>query len=198
MTTDTPGGDAEIKIGLRMKHARLAKGLKLRELADLLDCSESFLSKAENDKVRPSLAMLHKIVRALDINIPTLFSDSFPGDADPVRVTQLANRVAIKTGSASRGPKIGIERLILTERGSLLEANIHVVEPGGHTDGVYAHEGEELGYVLQGVLELEVDGKWYQFQQGDSFTFRSNLQHGYRNPGAEVTRVLWVNTPPTF
>lgn len=197
MSTAT-SNDSGIKIGLRLKHARLAKGLKLRELADQLDCSESFLSKAENDKVRPSLAMLHKMVSALEINIPSLFSDEGPGTAGPVTVTRAASRTVIKTGSHSRGPRIGIERLILTERGSLLEANIHVVEPSGHTEGVYAHEGEELGYVLEGAIELQVDGKWYDFQQGDSFTFRSNLTHGYRNAGEVEARVLWVNTPPTF
>jgi len=33
---------------------------------------------------------------------------------------------------------------------------------------------------------------------GDSFHFPSEVPHGYRNPGRVRTRVLWVNTPPTF
>jgi uncharacterized cupin superfamily protein len=38
----------------------------------------------------------------------------------------------------------------------------------------------------------------YKLGAGDSFAFPSNLAHTYRNPGRKVTRVLWVNTPPTF
>ena len=196
--TATTDAAADIKIGTRLKHARLASGLKLRELADRLGCSESFLSKAENDKVRPSLAMLHKIVSALDINIPSLFSEPFADEPDPVHITRNDGRVTISTAARSHGPSIAIERLVLTERGSLLEANIHTVEPGGHTDGVYTHEGEELGFVLQGRLELRVADKVYALDAGDSFSFRSELPHGYRNPGRQPARVLWVNTPPTF
>ena len=42
----------------------------------MLDCSGSFLSKVENNKVRPSLAMLRRIVGALKINIASLFNET--------------------------------------------------------------------------------------------------------------------------
>jgi len=187
----------DMDIGVRLKHARLVKGLRLRELAEALDCSESFLSKVENDKVRPSLAMLHKIVGALGINIPQLFTTSLE-PVGPVQLVRADSRPVIRTGSLAKGPGILLERLIAASRASLLEANIHCVEPGGHTDGVYTHEGEEIGFVLEGQLELQVDGVWYVCKQGDSFFFRSNLPHGYRNIGHVVTKVLWVNTPATF
>jgi transcriptional regulator with XRE-family HTH domain len=187
----------DMEIGVRLKHARLVKGLRLRELAAALDCSESFLSKVENDKVRPSLAMLHKMVGALGINIPQLFSGPLE-PVGPVQLVRADNRPVIRTGSLAKGPGILLERLIAASRTSLLEANVHCVEPGGHTDGVYTHEGEEIGYVLQGQLDLQVDGTWYVCKEGDSFFFRSNLPHGYRNIGQIMTKVLWVNTPATF
>lgn len=197
MTTRTEDR-RESKIGHRLKHARLLRGFKLRELADALDCSESFLSKVENDKAQPSLAMLHRIVTALEINIPSLFSDAFQANTGPVSISRKSSRIGLKTGNHATDSSIAIERLIVTRRGSLLEANIHVVEAGGHTDGVYAHEGEELGFILEGILELQVADETYSLEEGDSFTFRSDLPHGYRNPGDTTTRVLWVNTPPTF
>jgi mannose-6-phosphate isomerase-like protein (cupin superfamily) len=60
------------------------------------------------------------------------------------------------------------------------------------------HEGEEVGYVLSGVLELTVSGVEYLLYDGDSFVYRSEEPHSYRNPGEVTTRVLWVSTPPTF
>jgi quercetin dioxygenase-like cupin family protein len=107
-------------------------------------------------------------------------------------------RPVIRTDPLAHGPGVALERLIAVQRSLLLEANVHCVARGGHTDGVYAHEGEELGYVLQGQLELQVDGTWYTFEEGDSFFFRSDLPHGYRNRTSEMTKVLWVNTPKTF
>jgi quercetin dioxygenase-like cupin family protein len=53
-------------------------------------------------------------------------------------------------------------------------------------------------YLLEGLLELSVDGRDHLIQLGDSFHFNSELPHGYRNPGTVVAKVLWVNTPPTF
>lgn len=193
---DGNGVQAEVKIGGRLKHARLVQKLRLRELAQRLDCSESFLSKLENDKVRPSLAMLHRIVGILGINISALFTEH-PGDS-PVHVVRADARPAILTDPLTQGSGIALECLVASQPGGLIEANIHCVEPGGHTDGVIEHFGEEIGFILTGELELKVDGKLYRFGPGDCFFFQSNLKHGYRNPGKVTTRVLWVCTPPTF
>jgi transcriptional regulator with XRE-family HTH domain len=186
----------EVKIGSRLKHARLVQKLRLRELADRLDCSESFISKLENDKVRPSLSMLHRIVGILDINIAALFSD--PPSDSPVLIVRADNRPIIRTDPLLRGPGIALERLVAAAPSGLIEANIHCVDPGGHTDGAIDHLGEEVGFVLEGKLELKVAGEVYKVEAGDCFFFRSELKHSYRNPGKVITRVLWVCTPPTF
>jgi transcriptional regulator with XRE-family HTH domain len=185
-----------VRIGFKLKHARLTKGLRLHELAKRLGCTEGFLSKVENDKVNPSLAVLHRLVRELEVNIAILFDP--PTEEGPVQIMLPGKRPLIKLDPMLPGRGIALERLISTGRGMLLEANIHHVDPGGRTDGAITHEGEELGYVLEGQLELEVDGRKYRLSKGDSFFYRSELKHQYRNPGRTSTRVLWVCTPPTF
>jgi transcriptional regulator with XRE-family HTH domain len=188
--------DGEIQIGVRLRHARLAMKVTLRELAERMGCSESFLSKVENDKVRPSLSMLHQLVGVLNINIATLFAD--PNDPSPVLIMPANKRPVIRTDPFRHGPGIALERLIATAKGSLIEANVHCVDAGGHTDGVIAHAGEEIGFILEGSLELLVEGATYLLNEGDCFFFRSELKHGYRNTGRATARILWVNTPPTF
>jgi len=73
-----------------------------------------------------------------------------------------------------------------------------VIEPRANSDEQISHAGEELGYVIEGELELTLDDTLYLLQPGDSFYFPSTVPHSYRNPGKLVTRVLWINTPPTF
>jgi uncharacterized cupin superfamily protein len=80
----------------------------------------------------------------------------------------------------------------------LLQGDIHVIEPQASSDEQISHVGEELGYVIEGELELTLGDTVYMLQPGDSFYFPSTLPHSYRNPGKRVTRVLWINTPPTF
>jgi len=56
----------------------------------------------------------------------------------------------------------------------------------------------EPATALEGEIELTIDGNRYCAKAGDSFHFRSELPHAYRNIGTKPARVLWVNTPPTF
>ncbi|MEN3753470.1 cupin domain-containing protein [Mangrovibacter sp. SLW1] len=99
-----------------------------------------------------------------------------------------------------RNKKGGIELENLTwhHKGGLLQGDIHIIEPGVKSDALIEHQGEEMGYVLEGVLELRIGEETWQLEAGDSFYFPSHLPHGYSNPGKSVTKVLWVNTPVTF
>jgi transcriptional regulator with XRE-family HTH domain len=185
-----------VEIGVRLRHARLTKGLSLRAVADQVGCSESFVSKIENDRVNPSLTTLHKLVRVLETNIASLFSDT-PDDTS-VQVFRPGSRPLIRMDPLRHGKGIVLERLLSQARSTLLQANIHRIDPGGESDGRIEHEGEEIGYILQGELELRIDDKTYLLSAGDSFFFPSHLPHGYFNPGEVETRVIWINTPPTF
>ena len=77
-------------------------------------------------------------------------------------------------------------------------ACVVIIEPGGHTAGVLQHQGEEVGYVMEGQLELTINREVHLLNAGDSFYFPSDLPHEYRNPGKTRMRAVWINTPPTF
>jgi len=176
-------------LGLRLKHARLVAGLTLLQIARKADCSESLLSKLERGLATPSLAMLHRLAVALDTNIAALTSEEAPLDS-PIR--RAGERHVIRAGG------IALERLVLPQRGGLLQANIHIVSPGEASDGQIVHAGEEVGYVLEGTLELMLGDETYEIGAGDAFHFPSHVAHGYRNVGTGIARVLWVNSPATF
>ena len=59
--------------GARIRHARILKGMRMRDLAAAVGCDESMVSKIEAGKVMPSLAMLSKIVGALDRDMASFF-----------------------------------------------------------------------------------------------------------------------------
>ena len=52
--TAQPAG-ANHYLGVKLRHTRMTKGLRLRDLAEKAECSESMLSKIENDRAVPSL-----------------------------------------------------------------------------------------------------------------------------------------------
>ncbi|MDR3045738.1 MAG: cupin domain-containing protein [Desulfovibrio sp.] len=180
-------------LGAQIRMLRKARGMTLRELADKAGCSESMLSKVENGKGNPSINVLHNISRALDTNMGSLF---LPEARSGVVQRKGERHLAQLLGGEGRG--IILEYLSPHQPGHVLQAHIHIVEPGGSTNGTISHEGEEVGYVLEGELELTVEDQVHLLKEGDSFFFDSALPHAFRNPGAATVRVIWVNTPPTF
>jgi transcriptional regulator with XRE-family HTH domain len=188
------GADREARIGAKVKHGRMVRGITLKQLAAEAGCSESLLSKIENDKAMPSFGTLHRIAAALGTNVGVLFS---AGSEGAQIVSRAGERPVIVTDQLRSGKGVQLERLIPYSREYLLQSNIHLIAPGGRTDAI-SHAGEEIGYVLEGEIELTINGNRYSAKTGDSFHFRSELPHAYRNVGTKPARVLWVNTPPTF
>src|SRR5262249_6278198 len=60
-------------IGTRLRHARLMRGSRLKDVADAAGCSESLVSKIENNKIGPSLQELLKLCLVLTIGSGDLF-----------------------------------------------------------------------------------------------------------------------------
>jgi transcriptional regulator with XRE-family HTH domain len=188
-------GSPPPRIGPKIRHTRLLKGLTLRELADVAQCSESLLSKIENGRANPSLKMIHRIASALGTQVAGLFQ--LAGDSEDI-VLRRGRRPVIETDQVRRGNGVQLEAVIPAASGHLLSGYINHIEPGGGSEGLIQHEGEEFGYVLEGEIELKVAGRPYRLNKGDTFHFRSERAHSYRNVGTKKARVLWLNTPPTF
>ncbi len=187
----------EPKIGGRLKHYRILHGMSMREVAEHAGITEGYVSKVENDKVRPSLATLHRIAVALKTNISELFSNP-DNSGQLVWVIKSEERPMMKFGGPRNGDGVHLERISPVYPGFLLQANVHVVQPGGGSDECISHVGQEVGMVLEGCLELFVNDEVHKLSAGDAFAFDSQHDHRYRNPGKEVTKVVWVNSPPTF
>lgn len=182
-------------LGARLRRARRVRKLRLKDVALGVGCSESLLSKIERDKATPSLRTLHRIVTVLDTSIASMFAD--PKESE-VTLYQEGERPVVVIDAPGHTNAIRLERLTPNAGDQALEGNIHVVAPGATNGGEIKHVGEEVGFVLDGEFELTVGSKTYRLKAGDSFFFRSELPHSYRNTGTETTRVLWVNSPATF
>ena len=182
-------------LSVRLRLARQMQGMTLKGLAGTTGCSESMLSKIENGRTSPSLPLLHRLAEALGTNIGWMFEENQGEDGT---VFRSGERPMIALDPLRRGEGISLERVIPYAPGHLLQCNIHHIEAGGESAGPIQHVGEEVGYVLQGRVDLILDGRTFHLGVGDSFVFASDRPHAYRNPGDAPASIFWVNTPPTF
>ena len=114
-------------IGTRLRHARLMRGSRLKDVADAAGCSESLVSKIENNKIEPSLQVLHKLCTVLKIGLGELFTRQ---EEDAPVVTRAGQRSRIEMDPVRRGNGILMERVIPYAKGHLLQSNIHVDRAG--------------------------------------------------------------------
>jgi transcriptional regulator with XRE-family HTH domain len=183
-----------IAIGEKLRHARRLHKLTLKSVAGRIGCSESMLSKIETGRVMPSLQMLARLAEVLGTSVAALFNEE---QRMTVTVHHQGERQVMGLGSKrDHADHTVLERLIPYAEGRLLNANLHVVPPGGGSNGTLSHLGEEVGFVIEGFIELTVDGKQLLLGAGSSFFFSSSLPHSYRNIGTAVARIVWVNSPP--
>jgi transcriptional regulator with XRE-family HTH domain len=185
-------GIDQLQIGARLKHARILAGVLMRELAAKVDCTESMISKIESGRVMPSLPMLQRIVDALGRDLSSFFGSN---PSSPGVIQRNGERPIVPTDPIRADSRVAYERLVPFGAGNLLEGNIHIIEPNGAKQDPITHQGETLGFVLEGQVELTIESTTYQLNAGDSFFFKNHLTNSYRNPGPDTARIIWVNTP---
>ena len=73
------------------------------------------------------------------------------------------------------------------------------IEPGGGSgDEPYTlRSSADLVHLLEGELEMTIDGVTYVMKAGDTLIFPPSLPHTWRNPSkTKSTRAIWVIVPP--
>lgn len=199
---DSPSKNSENPIthhGLRLKHARLRKGYTLKQLAERVNCSESMISKLENSRLSPSLSMLHRLAAELDTSVPDLLIQSGPDDDHHDVIVFSKDRFSGFQDKEPNGEvQVWYDRILPLDKTGLLQVSLQHLAPGAEQDRFLAHEGEEFIYVLEGLLEVIFEERKYAVSPGELIYFPSTRAHRYRNAADEMTRALWVGTPPVM
>jgi transcriptional regulator with XRE-family HTH domain len=180
-----------MEIGKKMKELRESRNLNIKQLSELVECTSSLISQLERGKADPSISMLKRIAKALDVNIVDFFMKS-ANDVDVVTTVDDRVDIQLKRWEAK------IQSLVKNVTNKRMQPFYTVVKPGGGSHGMYSHDGEEFGFVLKGELELMLNDKIHLVHENESFYFSSHIPHNWGNRGKNNAVVIWVITPPTF
>ncbi|MFS2197096.1 cupin domain-containing protein [Pseudomonas sp. Pseusp3] len=172
--------------GLRIKYLRKKKGLSLQQVADRIGRSIGFVSQIERGLSQPSIEDIGAIAQLLEVDYLSFFTSEQELPKHPVLVKRrersaLDYRGGIKDQLLS--PDIsGKFHMLLTE-----------IAPGSRSsDDLMTDAGEQGGLVLDGELELTINGETLHLVEGDSFHFTSSTPHSYVNKGQIPTKIVWV------
>ncbi len=179
-------------IGPRLRELRLQRGLSLQQLAERAGVSAAAIHKIERSGMVPTITTLLKLADAFDRPVGWFVDEDAP-TAGPVAFTAAGAR------PQAFSPQPGVE--LATVSGSyarfLLDAAVATVEPGaGSGPADDERQGEELVFVLDGVLDFDVDGHPYRLEPGDALHLRTDRPHRWENGGHRPAQALWVTVRP--
>ncbi len=173
-------------IGSRLRSLRQEREMTLQQLAEATDLSPSMLSLVERGRAAPSIQSLIVIANALNVTMSDLIVADKPDEARIV--IRASDQPFVKTAQ-------NVIRWVLREdrsRGISLAINEYEPETGSSLKRG-AHSGFEYGFVLEGVLTVELENVTYQLKAGDLIAFKSRRPHRFWNNGSKRVRTLWIN-----
>lgn len=186
--TPQPSRDADVAPGPRLRRLRHEQGHTLEQVASGTGLSVSFLSSFERGQTGVSVSTLMRLLNFYGTTLTALLENASTGRS--ARLTRAASRPKIAYSSG----KVTMEQL--STGPAVLEPHLLEVQPGGDSEGGYAHQGEEFLYMLEGSLEVTLgDSERYLLRPGDCLYYPSTLDHKLRNPGETLARAIWVNSP---
>lgn len=181
-------------LGQRMRGMRQRRQWTLQDISARSGLSVGMLSQIERGVSSPSIRSLQKLAEIFSVPVGWFFSEAAAPQQGPAWIQRRAQRRVLDLSAK------GITKELLNPDGDgTLELMLITVEAGGSSgEAPYQHAGEDAGTVLEGVLELEVEGVAGRLQAGDSFRFPATQPHRFSNPGPLRCVVVWAVTPPLY
>jgi XRE family transcriptional regulator, regulator of sulfur utilization len=175
-------------VGLRVKSLREAMDLSLRDLAERSGVSAAMLSQVERGDTSPTLAVAQKIAAGLDLTLSQL-----------LRLDEGRHVVIVRENERRTRRRRGhrIEELTAALPGQRADVSEHTLAPGAATgapDDPPVHEpgSRETAVILEGTVELFIDGRRHELTDGDSVTFDADLPHHFENNSSSEARLIAV------
>lgn len=187
-------------VGQRVREARLAAGLSVRELARRIGVSASHVSQVERGIGAFSVPALYAVSREVDLSLHELLDvpGSPPVEPEPPAATRPPDLEA--DGIVQRANKHPSIQLSSGPRWSRLTAASEpdaeflevVYKPGTQVLPEWIrHEGREYGIVISGELNVEVEGVSTTLRPGDTIVFDSVRPHRFWNESDAEVRAIW-------
>jgi transcriptional regulator with XRE-family HTH domain len=181
-----------VSLGERIKQLRINNNLSVRQLAQQVGVTASFIYQLEQDKVSPSFSTLKSMATALKTNMSLIIEEELPEEWVLIKKN---NRRRIATENES----IRLDLLaFLGTRNKKMQPLVFELELG---DGVInlpeiSGSHEDFIYVIQGRVEVTVKNQSYLVEEEDAAYFMFDNPATVKNVGNKKAIGLWVVSPP--
>lgn len=163
------------KIGNRIKDAREAKKVSVKDLTDKTGLQEDYLKELEKNDETPNMAELIKISKALGLR-PGTFTD---GEEDLAPVVCTPSMIRGNNAKDKDGGRnyLHFYSLNKNKKNRQMDAYMVDLEPFSGKMTYSTHEGEEFIYVVEGSVRFVYGKQTYTLKEGSTVYYDSIVPH---------------------
>ena len=175
-------------VGKNLRRLRTKRGLSLERLSQASGVSRAMLGQVELGQSAPTINVLWKISRALDVPFSALITD--PGATRPTVMRKAVARVLTSHDGAFVSRALfpfDQPREVEFYELRLAAASVEKADP--HPPGT-----KENLVVVEGALEMVIAGERHQLACGDAILFDADVPHEYWNRADAPLRMYLVMT----
>ncbi|NLQ18497.1 helix-turn-helix domain-containing protein [Marinomonas sp. M1K-6] len=179
-----------LELGKRVKEIRLAKGWTLEEVGKRTGIARSTLSKIENDQVSPSFAIVQKLIKGLEMDLPQLFVEASD-------YSIAGRRDITRKGKGEPHPTATYEHELLNysiSRKKMVPFKTTVrARSFAEFKEWVRHDGEEFLLVLGGKVNFFSElYEPIELKEGDSVYYDATMGHAVVSTSVRDAEILWV------
>lgn len=165
-------------VGANLRRLRVKRGLSLERMAKASGVSRAMLGQIELGHSTPTINVVWKIARALDVSFATLITEH-AATSTAIVLRDRAKLLTSHDGSFTSRALFPFDEPRNVEFYELHLAPNSVEEADPHPVGT-----TENLVVTSGELELTVGKVRHRLQTGDAIFFEADVPHAYRNPSS--------------
>ena len=183
-----PSMDLAPVVGKNLKRLRTERGLSLEKLAQSSGVSRAMLGQVELGQSAPTINVLWKMARALDVPFSALITSSASSGAKVLR-SEAAKRLMSSDGSFQSRALFPFDEPRRVEFYELKLAPKGAEKAEAHAAGT-----TENLVVARGSVEIVIGTEKHELETGDAILFEADQPHVYRNAGSSEAVLYLVMT----
>lgn len=184
--------DPPFSLGADLRALRKSRDLTLADMSNALGRSVGWLSQVERGISEPSITDLRHIAARLDVSVSMLFRHAAAPAHEAGHVVRRGARRPIGSNIAGL-----VEELLSPDLTDDFEMVHSTFQPHSRIKDTVTRPTQELGYLVSGQLEIEIEGTTHLLNPGDSFRIRGEAFR-WANPFDTPAVAIWVIAPPVY
>lgn len=185
-------------LGERIKLIRESANMSIDDLAEKTNLISLQIEALEQSNVLPSLSILTRVCRALNISQSILLDGTEDESITITRKNERRTGPNFSIGASSQvsaASTMIFYPLAATKTNRIMEPySINIKKGDEASMRTSSHEGEEFMYVTKGEITLKYGAETYTLKEGDSVYYDSIVPHSFKSDTetSEIVVVIYI------